>query len=60
MLSQMVDTVFDPRDPAGAPPPVHSLVVLGGFEIRVQAYAGHNLLLDDVAATMACLEGWIS
>jgi pimeloyl-ACP methyl ester carboxylesterase len=30
-----------------------------GFEVRVQADAGHNLHLDDVEATIRALDGWI-
>jgi pimeloyl-ACP methyl ester carboxylesterase len=30
-----------------------------GYEVRVQEHAGHNLHLDDVDATVACLDGWL-
>jgi pimeloyl-ACP methyl ester carboxylesterase len=30
-----------------------------GYEVRIQAGAGHNLHLDDPDATMACLEDWL-
>lgn len=34
-------------------------VVAQGYEVRVQAEAGHNLHLDDPDATVAALSGWL-